>query len=165
MFATQRNDKESLLVEKNQSLDEFSGRRSCMSDFFQNNQVNNLSNKIKEIAVTSRHRWSFYIVVIHCSLTSSIKSNLAKNTQNPRRKKPKKYQLFANFTETNCENLSFLQGLLKTRTAECCRRSFGTELIASSKVPASFYRCAQKRARVEFNKAGKWRERCLISTQ
>lgn len=29
---------------------------------------------------------------------------MAKNTQNPRRKKPKKYQLFANFTETNCEN-------------------------------------------------------------
>lgn len=26
-----------------------------MSDFFQNNQVNTLSNKIKEIAVTSRH--------------------------------------------------------------------------------------------------------------
>lgn len=83
----------------------------------------------------------------------------------PQTEETQKYQLFANFTETNCENLSFLQGLLKTRTAECCRRSFGTELIASSKVPASFYRCAQKRARVEFNKAGKWRERCLISTQ
>lgn len=160
MFATQRNDKESLLVEKNQSLDEFSGRRSCMSDFFQNNQVNTLSNKIKEIAVTSRHRWSFYIVVIHCSLLNKIKPG-----EKHAKPQTEETQKISAFRKLHRDKLWELQGLLKTRTAECCRRSFGTKLIASFKVPASFYRCAQKRARVEFNKAGKWRERCLISTQ
>lgn len=163
MFATQRNDKESLLVEKNQSLDEFSGRRSCMSTSSKTTKLTLWATKSRKSP--SRHVTSPMKFLHRCDSLLTHILNKIKPGEKHAKPQTEETQKISAFRKLHRDKLWELQGLLKTRTAECCRRSFGTKLIASFKVPASFYRCAQKRARVEFNKAGKWRERCLISTQ